>query len=79
MHTLIADMVQEDLEGHSTIDQVVTRFDEIQHSLVLWKLRAHLVLRREDVATQIFKEFNHLLQTTAYIILQLPSVPTPTS
>ncbi|KAI0952734.1 hypothetical protein AcW1_007137 [Taiwanofungus camphoratus] len=79
MDALIADMVQEGPQKRPTIDQVVTRFDGIRRSLTPWKLRTRLVSRRDDIATQIFKEVGHLPRTAAYMILRLPSVPTPTS
>ncbi|KAJ7630024.1 hypothetical protein DFH06DRAFT_1005613 [Mycena polygramma] len=47
MRPLVNDMVQDDPTKRPSIDQVVTRFAEIQRGLSSWKLRSRVVGKRE--------------------------------
>ncbi|KAL6303560.1 kinase-like domain-containing protein [Sparassis latifolia] len=77
MNGLVADMVQQEPKKRPTIDQVISRFDDIWPQLSSWKLRSELVRKHDDVLLRFFKIIRHVYRTVKYVAGRLPPLPTP--
>ncbi|KZT10924.1 uncharacterized protein LAESUDRAFT_644190 [Laetiporus sulphureus 93-53] len=77
MEKLIEDMVQDDPAKRPTIDDVVSRFDEIRNSLKRSTLRSRLVAKNEDVIIRVLMGLQHAFRTTSFVVRRLPAIPTP--
>ncbi|KAF8200021.1 hypothetical protein K438DRAFT_1583130 [Mycena galopus ATCC 62051] len=78
MRPLVDDMVQDDPTKRPTIDQVVTRFAEIQQGLWSWKLRSRVIGKRE-FRFQPDRIISHWYRKMRSIMMRVPAVPVPTS
>jgi len=76
---LVMDMVRDDPTKRPTMEEVVSRFDEIRATLKRWKLRGRLVARRENNLVKLLKDVRHVFRTAKFIVRRYPPVPTPTS
>jgi hypothetical protein len=72
---LVADMVQDDPAKRPTIDEVVSRFDDIQHGLSSWKLRSRVVKTNDNGLVGFFRSIGHWSRRVQYIVARVPSVP----
>jgi len=72
---LVSDMVQEDPAKRPTIDQVVSRFADMQKKLGTFKLRARVGLK-DDESFGAVRDFAHIFTTIKYALKGLPAVPT---
>ena len=61
MQPLVDDMVQDEPEKRPTIDEVISRFDEIRASLQARKLRSRLVANNENRVERVVKSMKHAL------------------
>jgi serine/threonine protein kinase len=78
MRPLVMDMVQDDPTKRPTIDEVVTRFAEIQKGLSSWKLRSRVIGKREwPYLPQ--RIVGHWYRRIRSIILRVPALPVPSS
>ncbi|KAJ7144698.1 kinase-like domain-containing protein [Mycena filopes] len=78
MWPLISDMVQADPLQRPTMDEVVSRFEKIRKNLSSWKLRSRVAIK-EDKAYQPLLIIRHWYRRVRYLLLRIPSVPTPKS
>ncbi|OBZ70649.1 hypothetical protein A0H81_09375 [Grifola frondosa] len=76
LRPLVDDMVQDDPIKRPTIDETVTRFNEICSSLSTWKLRSRVVDRKDHGLLSIPRFFRHVYRTVGYIATRPPAVPT---
>jgi hypothetical protein len=74
---LITDMVQDDPTKRPTMDEVVTRFIDIQNKLSTWKLRSRMVRRNEVWPVAAWRTVNHWYRTIGYVIARRPALPEP--
>jgi len=72
---LAADMTNPDPLKRPTMDEVVSRYREIQQGLSSWKLRQKVVRSDEIFLTTIFKSTRHLGRTMMYIVKRIPPLP----
>ncbi|KAJ7261894.1 kinase-like domain-containing protein [Mycena rebaudengoi] len=78
MKPLVADMVADDPTKRPTIDEVVTRFDEIRRALSTWKLRSRVRQRNEIAIAAFFvREIPHWSRRLRYILSGISPVPVP--
>ncbi|KAF8200026.1 kinase-like domain-containing protein, partial [Mycena galopus ATCC 62051] len=78
MRPLVTDMVQDDPTRRPTIDDVVTRFAEIQKGLSSWKLRSRVIGKREwPYLPQ--RIVGHWYRRIRSIILRVPALLVPSS
>jgi hypothetical protein len=77
MKSLVADMVNDDPKQRPTMDEVVTRFDDITKRLSSWKLRSRLGKRKEGVLGSIVRSVIHWTKQIKPIVTRLPPIPTP--
>jgi len=75
MTPLISDMVHEDPAKRPTMDQVVTRFDEILRSLSQWKLRSRVIGKNDSNIAGFYRATVHAFHATQYILTRQPAVP----
>jgi len=73
---LVADMVQDDPQKRPTMDEVVSRFDQIRNGLSSWKLRSRVVERDESRFLGFFRSIAHWTRGMGLIVRRIPSVPT---
>ncbi len=74
---LITDMVQEGPAKRPTMDEVVTRFTEIQSKLSTWKLRSRMVRNNEIWPVAAWRALNHWRRTIGYVITRKDAIPEP--
>jgi len=81
MKPLVEDMVQDEPTQRPTINEVVERFNEIQHSLQWWKLRSRLVETKEaknlGVVTRVGRTLHHVIRTVGHILTGRSALPSP--
>lgn len=79
MIPLMNEMVQDDPSKRPTIDDVVTRFEEIRRSLGWWKLRSRIVLKAEDevFGVRTLRDVSHIFYTIGDILLRRKAIPVP--
>ncbi|TFK92741.1 hypothetical protein K466DRAFT_480048 [Polyporus arcularius HHB13444] len=77
MQLLVTDMVQDDPLKRPTMDQVAERFEKIQSSLSVWKLRSRLVGRKDSTVMGFFRTFKHMSRTLGFIFNRVPPLPSP--
>ena len=75
MAGLITDMVQDDPGKRPTIDEVVTRFNDIQKGLSSWKLRSRVVKINDNGLVGFFRGITHWSRRVQYIVRRVPAVP----
>jgi len=74
---LVADMVQDDPQKRPSMDEVVSRFDQIRNGLSSWKLRSRIVNRDEPRFLGFFRSVVHWTRGIGRIVRRIPAVPTP--
>ncbi|TFK74300.1 kinase-like protein [Pluteus cervinus] len=73
---LVADMVQDDPVKRPTIDEVVTRFQEICKEQTSWKLRSRPApRRRENIFKAIPHQLGHWTRRIGYIARRIHPIP----
>ena len=72
---LITDMVQEDPVKRPTMDEVVTRFSEIQDKFSTWKLRSRMVRNNEIWPVAAWRALNHWRRTMGYVLTRKGVTP----
>jgi hypothetical protein len=77
MKSLVADMVKDDPKQRPTIDEVVTRFDDIRKGLSSWKLRSRLGKKKEGLLGSVVRSVIHWAKQIKPIVTRLPPIPTP--
>ncbi|GBE80574.1 predicted protein [Sparassis crispa] len=77
MKPLVDDMVQDDPARRPTINEVVTRFEEIRRKLGYWKLRSRLAEKDEDSVIRTYRRVRHFFRTIGYIVTWRSPMPTP--
>ncbi|KAL6303554.1 kinase-like domain-containing protein [Sparassis latifolia] len=77
MSELVAGMVHKEPVKRPTIDQVISRFDDIWLPLSTRKLRSELVRKQDDLLLRFFKKIRHVYRTVGYVARRLPPLPTP--
>jgi len=77
MDALVADMTQVDPAGRPTMLEVVTRFEQICHSLSSRSLRRRLVNRDEGAISRLFRDLRHAIVSAGYIMRRLSPMPRP--
>jgi hypothetical protein len=77
MKSLVADMVNDDPKQRPTMDEVVTRFDDITKGLSSWKLRSRLGKKKEGVLSNVVRSVIHCAKQFKPIVTRLPPIPTP--
>ena len=75
MEPLVTDMVQDDPTMRPTIDDVVSRFDDIRRSLSTWKLRSRAVKKKEDGIVGLYRGTIHAFKFIVYVLKRTPPVP----
>jgi len=78
MRPLVNDMVQDDPTMRPKIDDVVTRFAEIQKGLSSWKLRSRVIGKREYPYIP-HHVVGHWYRRIRSIIMRVPAVPVPST
>ncbi|KAH9162951.1 kinase-like domain-containing protein [Lactarius sanguifluus] len=74
---LITDMVQADPEKRPNMDEVVSRFTEIQSKLSTWKLRSRIPRRFEIWPVTAWKSVSHWYRTVGYVVGRKAAIPEP--
>jgi hypothetical protein len=74
---LITDMVQEDPAKRPTMDEVGTRFAEIQGKLSTWKLRSRMVRNNEIWPVAAWRALKHWRRTIGYALTRKGAIPEP--
>jgi len=77
MEPLVTDMVQDDPTKRPTMEQVVTRFSEIQGKLSTWKLRSRIARKHEHWPVTIWKSVYHWYCTIGYVLGRKAAIPEP--
>ena len=77
MRPLIADMVQEDPTKRPNMDEVVSRFAEIQRRLSSWKLQSRMVRNNELWPVAAWRSVAHWYRTIDYVLAHKPPIPEP--
>ncbi|KAF7428208.1 hypothetical protein PC9H_007429 [Pleurotus ostreatus] len=77
MKPLVADMTQEDPSKRPTMDEVVTRFEQIRKGLSPWKLRSRVVKKRDSYVDGVFHGIRHWRRRLVFMIQNVPPLPTP--
>ncbi|KAH9937744.1 hypothetical protein B0H21DRAFT_813082 [Amylocystis lapponica] len=72
---LVAAMVQDDPQKRPTIDEVISRFDEIRRGQPPFKFRKRLVRKRDSSIKRMFLGLVHVFRTASYLVRRLPPVP----
>jgi len=75
MRELVSDMVNNDPKKRPTMNEVVSRFDDIIKGLSMWKLRSPVV--DADASLGVFGSVAHWSKQLRYIALRLPAIPRP--
>lgn len=74
---LVADMVKDNPKQRPTMDEVVTRFDDIIKGLSSWKLRSRLASKKEGALGGLARSLLHWTKQIKPILTRLPPIPTP--
>ncbi|TFK74310.1 hypothetical protein BDN72DRAFT_833659 [Pluteus cervinus] len=74
---LIKDMVQDDPAKRPTIDEVVTRFEDICKKLGPWKLRSRPIPRHGGIFKGLQHHIEHWKRRIQYIAQGVPPIPSP--
>lgn len=77
MKPLVADMTHEDPTKRPTMDEVVTRFEQIQKGLSPWKLRSRVVKKSDSYIGGFFRGIYHWRRRLGFVIKRVPPIPTP--
>ncbi|KAJ7760953.1 kinase-like domain-containing protein [Mycena metata] len=77
MRPLVSDMVQSDPVKRPTIDQVVSRFQEIHSGLSWWKLRSRVVKETEVTAWHLRRLMIHWVRKVGFVLRRVPAMPAP--
>jgi hypothetical protein len=77
MIPLVADMVQDDPLRRPSMDEVVSRFEDIRRGLSSWKLRSRVYNQKEHLVMAFFHSISHWTRRIGFIINRVPSVPSP--
>ncbi|KAI0790923.1 kinase-like domain-containing protein [Abortiporus biennis] len=77
LRPLINDMMQEDPSKRPWIDEVASRFADIQKSLRWWQLRSRLVPTDEGVFEYLYHSVRHIFRTYKYMAKGYEAIPTP--
>ncbi|TFK74326.1 hypothetical protein BDN72DRAFT_760068 [Pluteus cervinus] len=72
---LINDMVQDDPTKRPTMDEVVTRFEEVCKMQSYWKLRSRPAPRREHLLRAIPDQLGHWKRRIGYIVRRVDPIP----
>ncbi|KAG6847948.1 hypothetical protein H0H93_004699 [Arthromyces matolae] len=73
MRELVSDMVKDNPQERPTMDQVVTRYDDIINGLGEWKLRSPVVTVGESLG--IFGLIGHWVKHFVYHLRGIPAIP----
>ena len=77
MKPLVAAMTHEDPTKRPTMDEVVTRFEQIQKGLSSWKLRSRIVKESDSYVGGLFSGIYHWGRRLVFVIKRVPPLPTP--
>jgi len=73
---LVLDMVNDNPTERPTMNEVVSRFTEIEQNLSWFKLRSRPILRTEtSTKTTFFEDVKHLFWTIGLILRGIPAIP----
>ncbi|KIK54375.1 hypothetical protein GYMLUDRAFT_48743 [Collybiopsis luxurians FD-317 M1] len=75
LRPLVNDMIQDDPSKRPNIDEVVSRFSNLVHSLSWYKLRSRAVITNEDPFLKPFRALYHLIWTFGMILTRRPAIP----
>ncbi|KAH7889063.1 hypothetical protein F5I97DRAFT_785413 [Phlebopus sp. FC_14] len=80
MLRLVSDMVHPEPSKRPTIDEVVSRFDEIRRGLSSWELRSRIIDERDlDVFERGTRIVTHWIRRIGYVVRRVPPLPSPPS
>lgn len=77
MAPLLQDMCQEDPTKRPTINEVVSRYEEIIKSLSQWKLRSRLVDQHEPGFVSLLLAPGHWARQIGRVFRRIPALPSP--
>jgi hypothetical protein len=77
MAPLVADMVQDDPLKRPTMDEVVSRFEDIRQRLSSWKLRSRVYNQKDHPIVGFFRSIGHWTRRIVFIINRVPPTPSP--
>ena len=77
METLVADMVQDNPTKRPKMDEVVTRFRQIEGKLRTRKLRSRIVRRDEIWPLVVWRSVGHWYRTIGYVLGRKAAIPEP--
>lgn len=78
MEPLVESMVTADPTSRSTISEVVEKFQTVLANLSQWRLRARLVLPKDDGIVNALKDLHYLyIRLIPRFLLHIPPMPTP--
>ncbi|RDB25212.1 hypothetical protein Hypma_007477 [Hypsizygus marmoreus] len=75
MQELITDMVKDDPKARPTMDQVVTRFDDVVRSLSSWKLRSRVANVDEPPIRGVMRSVGHWTRQLGFMARRTPAIP----
>lgn len=75
MEPLVVDMVQVDPSKRPSINDVISRFEDIRHSLSSWKLRSRIRHRKEFISASVVGWMLQLSRTIWYTGTHKPAIP----
>lgn len=75
MKPLVAEMIQPDPAKRPTMDQVVSRFDDIRRGLSSRKLRSRVVDVDEDLFELVVRAASHWKRRIEFIVRRVPAIP----
>ncbi|RDB25045.1 hypothetical protein Hypma_007489 [Hypsizygus marmoreus] len=75
MHELVADMVQDDPKARPTMDQVVSRFNDIVLGLSTWKLRGRVASVDERRVRGTLRSIAHWTKQLRFMARRIPAIP----
>jgi hypothetical protein len=75
MKPLVDDMLQTDPSKRPTIDEVMSRFEEVRKSLGYWKLSSRAAGKDEDVFLKVARGMQHFKKRVEYMLKRTHSVP----
>lgn len=74
---LLRDMIQRDPSKRPTIQEVVTRFDELVKPLGTKKQRSRLICRNQDDLDDLVNSVAHPFRRLWYKLTRKPAIPQP--
>jgi hypothetical protein len=77
MHSLVADMVNEDPAKRPSMDEVVQRFSVIKAGLSEWTLRSRFASHDESPVFRVFRSSRHWSRQLLFKARGMAAIPCP--